>query len=239
MIYLHWITPLRISHYFSNSKFLISLFSSLHKVLRSSEWVKCFQVNWGGDLQMSRCRALFPSKIVGFFLRCINGKKKKKIAAGDNSEKTCQSGGRRAAPAVCWTGCFFRVSFSNPPSCSLCWSAVHKLSDCRLQSCLGISVCWLMNPGFPDGWLPQLHFGGEKPSALAAEVDVSFWFRIDSCSCRAAEPSCRRASSPSNIYEPRRFISEIYGTFTCLICSFIINSMAMSSFILFLKFIFI
>lgn len=87
--------------------------------------------------------------------------------------------------------------------------------------------CLLTHEPRISRWMtPSAALWGEKPSARAAEVDVSFWFRMDSCSYWAAEPPCRRASSPSNIYKPRRFISEIYGTFTCLICSFIIHSMA-------------
>lgn len=43
-------------------------------------------------------------------------------------------------------------------SSSLCFAAVYKLSGCGLQCCLGISVCWVMNSGFTDGWVPQQHF---------------------------------------------------------------------------------
>lgn len=156
-------------------KFLISLFSSLHKVLRSSEWVKCFQGNRGGELQMSRCRALFRSKLIFFSSEMHQQqKKKKKIAASDNSEKTCQSDCWRAAPAVfgrdVFSACHFQIlrralcvrrRFTNclTAGCKAVWGSVSADSwtqDFQMDDSLSCTLVGAGGGVAPRLWLQKL-----------------------------------------------------------------------------------
>lgn len=123
-----------------------------------------------------------------------------------------QRAGERRRPAVL-DEMFLRVVFKSSVVLFVFGSGSQTVSDCRQQSCLGISVCWLMNSGFTDGWLPQLHFGGGAYRPLwlhnLMSVLIQDWLQFLS-SLHAAEEHFLETFISLNILSLRRTVRSVW-----------------------------